>query len=67
MKLVPSPTCSCGLEDQITDHILQKRPILESLRKTVWPTAFPFRCQLYGGKEDLEKTVSFVSLSGLRV
>ncbi|KAK7101425.1 hypothetical protein V1264_019810 [Littorina saxatilis] len=67
MKLVPSPTCSCGLEDQTTEHILQRCTILERLRKIVWPTAVSLYSKLYGGKEDLEKTASFVSLSGLTV
>ncbi|XP_070199156.1 uncharacterized protein [Littorina saxatilis] len=58
---------SCGLEDQTTEHILQRCTILESLRKTVWPTAVSLHCKLYGGKEDLEKTASFVSLSGLTI
>ncbi|KAK7100481.1 hypothetical protein V1264_023430 [Littorina saxatilis] len=66
-KLVLSPTCSCGLEDQTTEHILQRCTILESLRKTVWPTAVSLHCKLYGGKEDLEKTATFVSLSGLTI
>ncbi|KAK7102111.1 hypothetical protein V1264_020383 [Littorina saxatilis] len=67
IKLVPSSTCSCGLEDQTTEHILQRCTILESLRKTVWPTAVSLHSKLFGGKEDLEKTASFVSLSGLTV
>ncbi|KAK7110703.1 hypothetical protein V1264_014534 [Littorina saxatilis] len=67
MKLVPSPTCSCGLEDKTTEHILQRCTILKSLRKTMWLTAVSLHCKLYGGKEDLEKTASFVSLSGLTI
>jgi len=30
MKLAPSPTCNCGLEDQMAEHILQKA------RQNVW-------------------------------
>ena len=31
MKLAPSPTRNCGLEDQTAEHILQKFPLLQKL------------------------------------
>ena len=39
MKLAPSATCSCGLEDQTAEHILQRCPLLQTARTKVWPTA----------------------------
>ena len=39
MKLAPSPICSCGLEDQTAEHVLQICPLLLTARTNVWPTA----------------------------
>ena len=33
MKLAPSPTCNCGLEDQKAERILQRCPLLQTARK----------------------------------
>jgi hypothetical protein len=47
--------------------ILQNCPLLKTLRDKTWPTATPLSIKLYGSKQDLEATASFVSLSGLAV
>ena len=39
MKLAPSPTSNCGLEDQTAEHILQRCPLLQTARQNVWPSA----------------------------
>ena len=39
MKLAPSPTCNCGLEDQTAEHILQSCPLLQTASTNVWPKA----------------------------
>ena len=55
MKLAPSPTCSCGLEDQTAEHLL-----LQTGRTNVWPTAVQLHTKLYGSKKELEKTATFI-------
>ena len=67
LKLAPSPTCSCGLEDQTPEHVLQTCPLLKTLRETVWPEPVPIRSKLYGSRQDMEATTSFVSQAGLVV
>ena len=47
IKLTPSPTCSCGLEDQTAEHILQRCPLLQTTRKNVWPTAVLLHTKTY--------------------
>jgi len=59
-KLVPSPICPCGLEDQTTDHILQRCPKLQKQRDQSWPTATSVETKLYGAKVDLELTTAFI-------
>jgi hypothetical protein len=70
LKLAPSPTCSCGLEDQTPDNLLQNCQQLKTLKRlnlanstnssvyqTLWLQAGP-------GSRSM---ISFVSLSGLAV
>jgi hypothetical protein len=65
LKLAPSPTCSCGLEDQTPDLVLQNCSLLKDQRDKTWPTVTPLSSKLYGNWQDLEDTASFVSLLGL--
>ena len=67
MKLAPSPACNCGLEDQTAKHILQRRLFLQTARTNVWPTAVQLHNKLYGSKEGLEKTATFILQTGLSV
>ena len=39
MKPAPLPTSNMQLEDQTAEHILQRCPLLQTTRQTVWPTA----------------------------
>ena len=47
--------------------MLQRCPLLQTARTNVWPTADQLRTKLYGSKEDLEKTATFILLTGLSV
>ena len=61
LKLAPSPTCPCGQADQTTDHVLQRCPPHKATREDVWPVSTPLTTKLYGCKQELEKTTSFIS------
>ena len=37
MKLVPSSMCTCNIEDQTTEHILQRCPNHTDIRNQLWP------------------------------
>ena len=67
LKLVPSPTCPCGEEDQTTEHVLQKCNRHQPERIAQWPSATPIHQKLYGGLEDLKKTTNFITAAGLVV
>ena len=67
LKLAPTPSCPCGQEEQDTDHILQRCPLLQKERKEVWPVATPLKTKLHGSLEDLEKTAKFITDCGLTV
>ena len=61
LKLASSPTCPCGQEDQITEHVLQRCPLHKATRKDVWPVSTSLTTKLYGCKQELEKTTTFIS------
>ena len=67
MKLAPSPFCNCGLQDKTAEHILQRCPLLRTARTNVWPTSVQLHTKLYGSKEELDKTATFVLKTGLSV
>ena len=67
LKIVPSPTCPCGEEDQTTEHVLQRCNRHQPERIAQWPSATPLHQKLYGGLEDLKKTTNFITAAGLVV
>ena len=67
LKLVPSPTCPCGQEDQTTDHVLQRCTLLDAIRKEVWPHDTALTTKLHGCRQELEKTASFIARTGVIV
>ena len=66
-KLAPSPTCSCGPEDQTAEHLLQSCPLLRTARTNVWPALVQLHTKLFGSKEELEKTATFILQTGISV
>ena len=67
LKLAPSPTCPCGQEDQTTEHVQQRCPLHKATREDVWPVSTPLTTKLYGCKQELKKTTSFISRAALIV
>ena len=67
LKLAPSPTCPFGQEDQTTEHVLQRWPLHKATREDVWPVSTQLTTALYGCRQELEKTTSFISRVALTV
>ena len=67
VNLVPSPLCTCGTEDQSTEHILQRSPAYQHLRQQIWSDGTSLHQKLYGKKEELEMTVVVIQQTGLSV
>jgi len=66
-KLVPSPTCPCGEEDQTAEHVLQRCIRHDQERDALWPSETPLHQKLHGDVEDLRRTAQFISSTGLTV
>ena len=67
LKLVPSPTCSFGEEDQTTEHVHQICNRHQPERIAQRPSATPLHQKLYWGLEDLKKTTKCITDAGLVV
>ena len=67
MNLLPSPLCTCGTEDQTTEHILQRCPSYQHLRQQIWSDGTSLHQKLYGKKEVIERTFGFIHQAGLSV
>ena len=67
LRLAPSPACPCGREEQTVEHVLQRCPLYEDTREDVWPVSTSLTTKLYGCKQELEKTTSFISRAALIV
>ena len=67
LRLVPSPLCPCGLEEQTTEHVLQSCPDLRELRDETWPEPTSLRGKLYGSVEALQRTANFILASKLQL
>ena len=60
MKLVPSSMCICNIEDQTTEHILQRCPNHTNIKNQLWPDT-TLQQKLYETLEEL--LVSFRHLA----
>ena len=67
MKLVASSMCICNIEDQTTEHILQRCPNhTNNIRNQLWPDNTTLQQKRYGTLEELRRTVSFIQQSGFQ-
>ena len=70
IKLARSPTCNITavLKTRRPNIImLQRCPPLQTARQSVRPTGVQLHTKLYGSKEELEKTATFILKTGLSV
>ena len=52
--------CPCGKQSMTAEHLLQHCPLHQDCRRNVWPEETPLRVKLYGTREDLQRTDSFI-------
>ena len=67
INLIPLPLCTCGTEDQTTEHILQRCSPYQHIRHQIWSDGTSLHQKLYGKKEVLERTVGLIQQAGLSV
>lgn len=66
-RLVQSPKCPCGEEDQTAEHVLQRCKRHDQERTATWPQETTLQQKLYGDVEDLRRTTSFIVDTGVVV
>ncbi|KAH3770368.1 hypothetical protein DPMN_171653 [Dreissena polymorpha] len=64
-RLVPSPTCPCGIEDRTAENILQRYKRHNQERSTKWPQDTTLHQELYVDMDVLRRTTSFIEETGL--
>ena len=57
--------CPCMTGSHTIEHMLQSCPLHEALRQRIWPDHKAMAQKLYGGLEDLQRTVTFIVETGL--
>ena len=67
MSLVETAECQCGSEEQTPYHILQSCPNLEEMRQKLWTADVSLQTKLWGDIANLQKTVQFITASGLKI
>ena len=66
-KLVQSPICACGEEDQTAEHVLQRCRRHDQERAAMWPQGTTLHQKLYGDLDDQRRTTTFISDTGVIV
>ncbi|RUS91759.1 hypothetical protein EGW08_000467 [Elysia chlorotica] len=62
-----SDQCTCQTGGQTVIHVLQHCPMYENIRNLMWPQDTPMAQKLYGSLEDLRRTATFMSETGLSI
>ena len=66
-RLVQSPKCPCGVEDQTVEHVLQRCKRHDQERAAMWPQDTTLERKLYGDVDDLRRTTAFIADTGVIV
>ena len=60
LKISHTNECPCGTGIQDAEHVLQDCPTHVEERNKIWPDGEELSKKLWGSREDLERTVSFI-------
>ena len=66
-RLVPSPLCFCGEAEQTAQHVLQDCRGLQQPRDNFWTSSTTLQEKLYGTRDELQRTASFIVEANLTV
>ena len=67
LKIGSPPLCDWGHSPQTPEHVLMSCPLTEQLRRSTWPTETPLEEKLWGTKEVLHSTASFIEETSIKV
>ena len=65
LRIGQTEQCPCRTDSQTTEHLLQSCPLFEALRQRTWPDHTPMVQKLYGSLEDLQRTATFATETGV--
>ena len=67
LRIGPTEMCPCNTGPMTTQHLLQDCPTQDALRKTMWPDQPALRMQLFGCREELQRTAAFARATGVTI
>ena len=69
LKIGSTPLCDCGHRPQTPEHVLMSCPLTERLwiRRSTWPTETILEEKLWGTREELHSTASFIEETSIKV
>ena len=67
LKTGSTPLCDCGHSPQTPEHVLMSCPLTEQLRRSTWPTETTLEEKIWGTREELHSTASFLEETSLKV
>ena len=62
-----SPLCDCGEAPQTGSHILQDCSLYGQLRRITWGKETPISTKLHGPVEELQRTATYITMTGLQL
>lgn len=67
INVLGSALCPCGTSDETPNHVLQDCILYKVERENMWPQRTETNVKLWGGQDDLERTIQFIRSTGLKV
>ena len=67
LGLSHTPDCPCETGPQTPEHVLQSCPLYQDARTQHWPHGATLAEQLWGSKQDLTTTTTYISSTGLEI
>ena len=67
LGLSDTPDCPCKTGPETPEHVLQSCPTYDNVRTKLWPTGATLETKLWGSKDDLLTTATFITLAKLTI
>ena len=67
LKIGSTPLFDCGHSPQTPEHVLMSCPLTEQLRRSTRPPESPLEEKLWGTREELHSTASFIEETRIKI
>ena len=67
LKIGSTPLYDCRHSPQTPEHVMMSFLLTEQLRRSIWPTETTLGAKLWGTREELHSTASFIEETSIKV